>query len=286
MVSFSTVAITSSKNTKKTLEVADQCAEILLSKKIKVLVSQNLRPVKDVHAKVQISSKRRISKEANLLICIGGDGTMLSSAREYHKTNIPLLGINLGKVGFLTDVSTRTMAKDLDEVLKGGFFEDERFFLCASINRKKYIALNEIVIHSGAIAQMIEYEVFIDNKFVYSQKSDGIILNSPTGSTAYSLSGGGPIIHPNLKSITLLPMFSQSLSTSPLVVDENSSISVLIKGTRNKAILSMDSHDSVILKSGDKIKIMKTDYVTTLIHPLAHDFYSACRNKLGWSTSQ
>ena len=143
--------------------------------------------------------------------------------------------------------------------------------------------MNEAVIHSGAVAKLIEFEVFIDNIFVYRQKADGLIINSPTGSTAYALSGGGPIIHPNLKSITLLPMFPHSLNSRPLIIKDDSEILIEVIGKNDKAELSVDSHNSISLKKGDRIKIKKSQQDLTLIHPKEHDFFSACRNKLGWS---
>jgi NAD+ kinase len=164
---------------------------------------------------------------------------------------------------------------------------DKRFFLEAQLNNKKTtnMALNEIVIHSGAIAKLLEFELFINKKFVYRQRADGLIINSPTGSTAYSLSGGGPIVHPDVNAITLLPMFPHSISTSPLLVKDSSQIEIRIVGNKNKSILSMDSHDSLTLKIGDIISIRKSKSQLTLIHPKDHDFFSACRNKLGWSSS-
>ena len=146
-----------------------------------------------------------------MLIAIGGDGTMLNCSRKVWLKGVSILGINLGKVGFLSDIAPNEMTSRLLEVIKGDYVEDKRFFLEASLEGKKGIyALNEIVIHSGAIAQLIEFDLYIDDSFVYRQKADGLIINSPTGSTAYSLSGGGPIVHPGLDAITLLPMFPHS----------------------------------------------------------------------------
>ena len=162
--------------------------------------------------------------------------------------------------------------------------KDQRSFLEASIEKNKsYIALNEVVIHSGALAQLIEYELFVNDTFVYRQRADGIIISSPTGSTAYSLSGGGPILHPEVKAITLLPMFPHSLSSSPLLINDDSKILIKIIDGAGRPKLSLDSHDSLLLKKGDEIVIRKAEAELTLLHPLNHDFYSACRNKLGWS---
>ena len=178
------------------------------------------------------------------------------------------------------------MTSSLIEVINGSYIEDERFFLESSINTKKtkFISLNEVVIHSGKLAQMFEYELCLDGRFVYRQKADGIIISTPTGSTAYSLSGNGPIIHPDVKAINLMPMFPHSLNARPLLVDENVKIEIkVISKNNNKTKLSMDSHNSISLKNGDSVTINKSNPKLKLIHPKGHDFYQASRNKLGWS---
>ena len=148
--------------------------------------------------------------------------------------------------------------------------------------KKKHLALNEVVVHSGSIAQLIEYDLFINDSFVYRQKADGLIISSPTGSTGYSLSGGGPIVHPELDALILTPMLPQSLSTSPLVVKDECKVKISLKN--QEATLSFDSHDSLKLSGDTEIKISKADSKLNLVHPKEHDFFEGCRNKLGWST--
>lgn len=283
MVNIKTIAITSNSNKKNVLDIAKQCCEVVTGKSQAILVTDNLSAISG-NQKVKVASNKQIIKKADLLICIGGDGTMLGCAREFGFYGIPMLGINLGNVGFLTDIAPETITNSISEVLKGQFLKDQRSFLEASIEKNKsYIALNEVVIHSGALAQLIEYELFVNDTFVYRQRADGIIISSPTGSTAYSLSGGGPILHPEVKAITLLPMFPHSLSSSPLLINDDSKILIKIIDGAGRPKLSLDSHDSLLLKKGDEIVIRKAEAELTLLHPLNHDFYSACRNKLGWS---
>ena len=150
-------------------------------------------------------------------------------------------------------------------------------------NNDKFLALNEIVVHSGKVAQLIEFNLFIDDKFVYRQKADGLIISSPTGSTAYSLSGGGPIVHPNVNTIILLSMLPHTLSTSPLLVEAGSKIRVDLE--KQKAILSFDSHVNFSLKANSTINISRASSSLVLIHPQGQDFFASCRNKLGWSTN-
>ena len=147
---------------------------------------------------------------------------------------------------------------------------------------KSNIALNEIVIHSDSVAQLMEYDLFINNIFVYRQRADGLIISTPTGSTAYSLSGNGPIVHPEVKAITLLPMFPHSLNSRPMLVDGSSEIKVKIL-KNSKCCISFDSHNKFKLKVNDEITITKTSDELSLIHPESHNFYEASREKLGWS---
>ena len=282
---FKKIAICASQKNKQIDEIAKQCCEVLKSLDTSVYLNKNLSSVVGSTQEKCVSDKTL--RNADLIVVIGGDGSILGFARRFGSLGVPLLGINLGNLGFLADIAPENITSVLTDIIYGKFKRDKRFFLEASINSKKesYIALNEIVIHSGAVAQLIEYEVYIDEAFVYRQRADGLIINSPTGSTAYSLSGGGPIIHPEVKAITLLPMFPHSLSTSPLVVKDTSNIKIVMQGSKNKATLSMDSHDSLTLKKGDEVLIQKTSFDLTLIHPKEHNFFSACRNKLGWSSA-
>jgi len=279
---FNTVALCSNSNKDHIIAIASQCMEVLLSQKIKVLIDSSLSRLNT--SKIKPSKEKEITKKADLLIAIGGDGTMLKFSRIYGYKGIPILGINLGKLGFLTDINPQDLTSDLLRVLKGDFSQDERSFLETSIKgrKKEFIALNEVVIHSGSIAQLIEFDLFINNSFVYRQKADGLIISSPTGSTAYSLSGGGPIVHPELEAFILTPMLPQSLSTSPLVVKDNSLIRIKINN--QKATLSFDSHNSIILSGKSQINICKAQSKLNLIHPINHNFFEGCRNKLSWST--
>ena len=282
---FSHIALSTSSQDRRVLPIASQVYEILSSAGIKVSFDKNLLSLKAI-TKIKHKSDSYIIKNAELLIAIGGDGTMLNCSRKYGSKQVPILGINLGKVGFLTDIAPNELTSVLLEVIQGNFEEDSRFFLEATVQDQQgsYIALNELVIHSGAIAQLIEFDLFIDDSFVYRQKADGLIINSPTGSTAYSLSGGGPIVHPRVDAITLLPMFPQSLNTSPLVVNASSKIKIDLINRKLKSQLSFDSHDSLMIKGIKSINVSKSSSVLTLIHPEGHDFFEGCRNKLGWSS--
>ena len=176
------------------------------------------------------------------------------------------------------------LSPTLLSVIEGEFEKDERFFLEGGIedNKSTFLALNEIVVHSGKIAQLIEFSVFIDNSFVYRQKADGLIISSPTGSTAYSLSGGGPIVHPDVNTILLVSMLPHNLSTRPLLVEAGSEIRIELEN--KKSILSFDSHENLSLKGKSIVRVYKAKSSLTLIHPQGQDFFASCRNKLGWKS--
>ena len=278
---FNVITLYSTKQNRSILSIAKQCHEVLMSKGVKVLLDKNLSKISS--SGFRVASEQRILKDSDLMISIGGDGTMLNCSRKYGIKGIPVLGINLGNLGFLNDIPPEELTSSLTKILEGEYTEDNRFFLEASLKGEKTIALNEVVIHSGEIAQLIEYDLFINESFVYRQKADGLIISSPTGSTAYSLSGGGPIVHPKVKSIMISPMLPLSLSSSSLLVESESKIRVnLVKGSK-KAHISFDSQKTSLLGVNEEIHLSKSSSCLKLLHPKGQDFFEACRNKLGWS---
>ena len=278
---FNVITLYSTKQDRRIISIAKQCHEVLSSKGVKVLLDKNLSKISS--SGFRVASEQRILKHSDLMISIGGDGTMLNCSRKYGLKGIPVLGINLGNLGFLNDIPPEELTSSLTKILEGEYSEDNRFFLEASLKGKKTIALNEVVIHSGEIAQLIEYDLFINDSFVYRQKADGLIISSPTGSTAYSLSGGGPIVHPKVKSIMISPMLPLSLSSTSLLVESESKIRVnIVKGSK-KAHISFDSQGRFLLAANEEIHLSKSSSCLKLLHPKGQDFFDACRNKLGWS---
>jgi len=279
---FKKVAIYSSSKDKKISSIANQVVEVLDNLDVTCLapVSSKISSF----SKLKHMSDKTIIRDSDLIIAIGGDGTLLSSARKFGIYGIPILGINLGNLGFLTDIAPSELTYSLNEILSGNYVRDERIFLEARVEgeKKSYKALNEVVLHSGSIAQLIEYDLFIDEEFVYRQKADGLIVSTSTGSTAYSLSGNGPIVSPEVKAITLLPMFPHSLNARTLITGDEKLVRLSVRN-KGKAFLSMDSHLNLKVTSKDDVLIKKADTELTLIHPVDHSFFSSCRNKLGWS---
>ena len=202
---------------------------------------------------------------------------------------MPILGINLGILCFLTDISPKELATSLLEVLKGEFIKDTRSFLACKLDsedtKERKLALNEVVFHSGAVAKLIDFNLYVDGRFVLRQRADGLIIGTPTGSTAYSLSGGGPIVHPSVNAITVLPMFPHSLSSNPFLIPDDSNLTIELVSKKDKAKIVLDGQNSISHKKGELIHVSKAKEKLTLIHPKGHDFYEACRNKLGWSSA-
>ena len=280
---FSVIALSTTSQSDRVLSIASQCNEVLSNLGIKVLIDGSLHKLRSEG--LSVSSKGIIISKAKLLIAIGGDGTMLNCSRKFGSEVIHILGINFGNFGFLADIDPKDITSSLLNVIEGKFEKDERFFLEGGIegNKSRFLALNEIVVHSGKIAQLIEFSVFIDESFVYRQKADGLIISSPTGSTAYSLSGGGPIVHPDVNTILLVSMLPHNLSTRPLLVEAGSEIRIELEN--KKSILSFDSHENLSLKGKSIVRVYKAKSSLTLIHPQGQDFFASCRNKLGWSTN-
>lgn len=231
----------------------------------------------------KLSNKEFVSK-VDLIIVFGGDGTLLNSARKYLKNNIPILGINMGNVGFLTDVKTEDFESIIQDILNGKFEIEERNLVSASFLNETVYGLNEIVIHSGAYTQLMRYRLSVNDKVVYEQRSDGLIIATPTGSTAYALSAGGPIIHPSLDVWTILPMLPQSISSRPFVISSKEKVVIkLLKGPLENAKICADGHDDIAVPYDEDIAITKMNNTLRLVHPVDNDFFEACREKLGWS---
>jgi NAD+ kinase len=223
-------------------------------------------------------------KKVDIVVVFGGDGTLLNAARKYLNYDIPILGINMGNVGFLTDISTDNFEKTIKEVLDGNYKIEERNLVSAKFGNNHLYGLNEVVIHSGSYAQLMRYRLNVNDKVVYEQRSDGLIIATPTGSTAYALSAGGPIIHPSLDVWTILPMLPQSLSSRPFVISSDEKVEMdLFDGPNENAKICVDGQDDIDIPYGEKILISKMEKTLKLVHPNDNDFFEACREKLGWS---
>lgn len=231
-----------------------------------------------------------IGKQADLAIVVGGDGNMLGAARTLAEYNVAVVGINRGNLGFLTDINPEDFETQLDSIFDGNGHIEQRFLLTVEVYRNgtlqsKNSAVNEVVMHHGKVAHMMEFEVHLDDHFVFSQRSDGLIVATPTGSTAYSLSGGGPILTPTLDALTLVPMFPHTLSSRPIVVDANSTVKLKVSPeNKDNLQVSCDSHIVLTVLPGDEVMISKNSAKLSLIHPIGYNYFNVLRTKLGWGS--
>lgn len=235
-------------------------------------------------------SRESLSRHCDLVIVVGGDGSMLNAAQSVASENVPVIGVNRGRLGFLTDVLPEELEHKIAEVLAGNYTVDSRFLLQLEFLNEEQsnhlgCALNDVVLHPGKAAQMIEFELYVDGRFVYSQESDGLIVATPTGSTAYAMSAGGPIMHPRLNAIALVPICPHSLSSRPIVVDGDSEIRLVI-GEKEGILpqISCDGEVKFSAAAGDELLVTKRSTPLQLIHPPDHSFYEAYRSKLGWGS--
>lgn len=240
--------------------------------------------------KLPILERSQMGQKHDLIVVVGGDGSLLSAARMAIKVKVPVIGINRGRLGFLTDITPNNIESHLASVLAGAYEEEERFLLYTRIHDGETIyfegdALNDVVLGRGNETHLIEFDIIINQQFVCRYRSDGLILSTPTGSTAYALSAGGPIMHPQLNAIVLVPMFSHSLSSRPLVVDGEVKIDLKIS-TRNESDLrvSCDGHESRMVKPGQLVSIEKNAQKLRLLHPRDYHYYDTLRIKLGWES--
>ncbi len=259
----------------------------LLDKGLHPIFDQETAYLLDLDA-VQVVSRPLLGEACDLVVVVGGDGSLLHAARDIVRYKTPVVGINRGRLGFLTDISPNEVLAKLDQVLQGEYTLDRRFLLELEVrtgSQVKYeaIALNDIVLHAGKSVHMIDFELSIDGHYVYRQHSDGLIICTPTGSTAYALSGGGPIVYPTMDAIGIVPMHPHTLSSRPIVVGGESEIKINIKDNRVLPMVSADGQTSISLQIGDRLHIRKHPFKLILLHPPGYDFYAACRTKLGWN---
>ncbi|XKM13363.1 NAD(+) kinase [Orbaceae bacterium ac157xtp] len=259
----------------------------LVSQGYQVLVEEDLKDL--IHFDdIQFASLDQIGRHADLAIVIGGDGNMLRTARALSHHDIRIIGINRGNLGFLTDINPDTAIDQIGEVIKGNYIDDPRLLLEVTIySQGKMIgssfAVNEIVLHPSKVAHIVEFDAYINERSAFSQRADGLIVATPTGSTAYSLSAGGPIVSPQLDAIIITPMFPHSLSVRPLVIRSNNTILIKFPTTEQNIEVACDSQVILNAKPFDEVVIKRATHQFNLIHAKDYDYFRNLSTKLGWS---
>lgn len=230
-----------------------------------------------------------LGRLCELVVVVGGDGTLLAAARALAAHRVPLLGINQGRLGFMVDVRPDAMREVIDAVLRGEYETDERQILSARILRAQgrpagpYVAVNDVVVRNQASIRMLEFETWLDEDFISLHRADGMIVSSPTGSTAYALSGGGPLLHPSLSAIALVPICPHTLSDRPIVVGADRTVRLVMRGAeRTHAMATFDGQVNETLNIGDTVEVRRAEHPLCLIHPPGYDYFGILRDKLRW----
>lgn len=269
-------------------ESINELAAYLTGRHCEVFIDQITSDKLEISSEFQVISRKDLGENADLVIIVGGDGTLLNAARSLAQYEIPLLGFNLGRLGFLTDLSPTDMTGKLDEILQGEYQRESRGLLQATVYRQGKVinqncAFNDVVVQKWKTARMLEYETYIDEQFINSTRSDGLIISTPTGSTGYALSGGGPILHPSLHAIVIVPICPHTMTYRPIVVYADSKIEIVVKDcNQGEAQVICDGQINIGVQRDDQIEITKYKTLATLIHPKNYDYYSILRAKLHW----
>ena len=263
-----TIAILADMKRKKAKSTVQKLTSRLQKKKIKVLVNE-------------------ISKQTGLVIALGGDGIILKTARQVSRFNLPVLGVNLGGLGFLAGVSLSDLYPTLDLILQKRFKTVERMLLRAQVVRKgktagKFLALNDVVVKNGITARVIKLRLEVNNQYVATYVGDGLIISTPTGSTAYSLAASGPIVHPDLALIILSPICPHTLALRPLIISSKDTIKIRVETDHDEVILTMDGQENIPLKLGDLVQVRKAKERLKLIVPEKKSYYQVLRAKMKW----
>ena len=283
---FDSVGLVVNYEKEKTRETACRIIDWLNSKKLKVCIEENMG--KKIGKQELDCPIEKFLKKVDLIISLGGDGTLLRAARLAAAENIPVFGVNLGGLGFLTQIGIDDLEKSLEKLYQEKYFLDERMMLTCSVERrgkevKKFTALNDVVIGKGAFARIICLDTYINNDYVVTYSADGLVVSTSTGSTAYSLSAGGPIVDPNINSIILTPICPHTLSARPFIIGENDQVKITLESSEEKIMVTIDGQEGFILKPKDEVIIKKSGHKARLITFKEKSFYAILREKLRWS---
>lgn len=287
---FKHIGIVTRPHTPQIENCLNTLIELLHSLKLNIYLSQDnideglITP--ENLSKCHILSQESMGKKCDLVIVLGGDGTFLSAARKVSAYRVPLIGVNQGHLGFLTQVSRENMAQEIKNMLTGKYYAEERILLETSIVRNnevlnRSLSLNDVVLSRSGAGQMIEFEVFINKEFVCTQRSDGIIVSTPTGSTAYALAAGGPILQASLRAFTLVPICPQSMTNRPIAVADTCEINILITKAGD-ARVHFDGQSYFDTQSMDEIRIRRYKHSLRVLHPSNYQYYRTLRQKLHW----
>ncbi|MBN2208775.1 MAG: NAD(+)/NADH kinase [Candidatus Coatesbacteria bacterium] len=282
---FETIAIAAKPHAHNIVQVLSETCEWLLARGVKVRVDEQVAHM--VGLAVERMPREQMLIGADMVIVFGGDGTLISVARIAPELSVPILGVNVGGLGFLTELSLDELESSLSEILEGRFMLEERIAIRARVlsaerRPKTFFAVNDFVINKSAIARMIDIRTYVDDSFVAKYRGDGLIISTPTGSTAYSLAAGGPIIQPTTNVLVLSPICPHTLTNRPIVVPDSAIIKTQLESRGQEVTLTIDGQEAVPLFDGDEMLVFKALEKLKLIQSLNTDYYSILRKKLSW----
>jgi NAD+ kinase len=269
-------------------KVAQKVIKRLEAEGADFVVEQSLARVLQKRFRMKLSGKsvsdKNLASSGDMFIALGGDGTILRLARQVAEKGTPILGVNLGKLGFLAEVSIDDLDACLSEVLMGDFFVVERMMLQAVTSRdtRVYLALNDVVVDKFGTSRVLDLETFVDGEFLATFTGDGVIVSTPTGSTAYSLSNGGPIVTPHNRSITISPICPHTLTARPVIVPDDSTILIRVASAQTKVHVTADGQDEVLLRPPTEIRVKKAPHIARLVKRRNTSYYDLLRKKLNW----
>lgn len=283
---YSKVAVMGTHQNPNVRHTLNQVIELLISWSIDVVIERDSAFDQQPDT-AHIACIDDIKDSCDLIIVVGGDGNLLQAGRVFSRHNTPVCGINRGQLGFLTDLNPDDLAPQLQAILEGKHIQESRFLLECDICDQQQCqytanALNDVVLFPGDLSQMINFEVHINQKFAFSQRADGLIISTPTGSTAYALSAGGAILEPSLEAVILAPICPHTLSSRPIVIDSKNTIQIILANTNSHPRVSFDGQSHVSIQPGNSLLIQRQPQALTLLHPQNHDYFHTLRTKLNW----
>ncbi|HET7175150.1 MAG TPA: NAD(+) kinase [Gammaproteobacteria bacterium] len=286
---FATVGLMGRESDPQVAQVAGSLVSMLTAAKVTVLMDEALGP----HLpSAKAVPRPELAAKADLIVVVGGDGTLLKAAHAIAARPVPLVGVNLGRLGFLADITPERLQDDMAAMLKGDYTSEERLLLDSCVQRSAGAqdctpALNDVVVQKSDGGRLIEFETHVDGHFVCAHRADGIVVATPTGSTAYALSGGGPILHPAMDAVLLVPICPHSLGDRPIVVAGGSQIEILLThGHGGRAQVSWDGQRTESLAVGERVQVKRAERRITFIHPRGYDYYRILRTKLHWGRTK
>jgi NAD+ kinase len=288
MPTFNTIALIGKYQSREIAESLRLLATFLKARGIEVLLEEDTATSVGVN-EFAVAGYKAIGVRADLAVVLGGDGTMLNAARHLAEYGTPLVGVNQGRLGFMTDIALGAMIESITALLEGKFSREQRFLLDAEVLRNgepafQTVALNDVVVNKGDIGRMIELEVKVNGELIHVLRADGLIVSTPTGSTAYALSANGPILHPSVPGIAIVPLCPHALTNRPITVNDSSTIDIVLLPPHDAA-LHFDGQTRFDARAGDVVRLVRSMHHVTLLHPPGYSYFAMLREKLHWSST-